>query len=468
MAEITYRFEDETPAPANAKQVTYQFEDEMPKPSFFDLRPQGTILKSITNIPKDTYDVVKGLYNIVRHPIKTANALYDIGAGGIQTAADFYFPGKFGAETPQKEAFSQATTPIWESISNPAGIPDRVSNYLENKPVSALMNLSGGLMLGGKATGVNALAEAGRVLNSTRVPGALLSKVLPGEKTAYNIYEQALKVPPSVKGSVRDRAIKTGLEGEILVSEKGLGKLQGNIDQINRQIADAIDNMKQTKNVTSEVGTIDMKEVVKRIDDLKKFYQNLPPEVSKEYIAPLSEMQRKYASAGVITPAEAQKMKQTLYALNRKHYGELSSTITEGNKAIARGLKEELVKQHPELSTLNATDSDLINLEKYLERAVNRIGNREALNLSDIMISGTGVVAGEPASGLAIAALHKIIKSPSVQSRIAIMINKANKTAAKVPGKKSQFIRDAAMYSPVVGNILERENANKSILERID
>lgn len=397
----------------------------------------------------------------------------------------------------------------------------------------------------------NALVQTGQDIGTGaamemtgQVAGPVANALLkPAGRFAKGLYEQALKIPPSVPGAVRDRAVKTGLEGGYRISDKGLKSVRENMDSLNSRIADSIDGMVQTKTIkevipgktttetipgqmvvtspgkfrkstdtplwfqegpkyagseldqfknvvpgmgnkgrpdkvietvipdrtiTREQGTIDMNEVVKRVDQLKTFYQKLGPEAAADYIKPLEDLQRKFSARGFITPKEAQEMKQTLYALNRRHYGELSSTVAEGNKAVARGLKEELVKQHPELEYLNKQDSDLINLEKYLERAVNRINNREMLTLPDVAYTGVGVFSGHPVLGASYAALNKIIKSPNVQSRLAILLNKAQREVKTIPGTKMpiQGIKGRTAAYPVVKNILDRDNADRTILEK--
>lgn len=189
----------------------------------------------------------------------------------------------------------------------------------------------------------------------------------------------------------------------------------------------------QPSTITREIGTIDMNAVSKRIDDLKGFYEKLGPEISKEFLKPLNRLQHKIANQGFITPVEAQEMKKTLYALNRKHYGELKTAQTEGYKAVARGLKEELVKQNPELATLNKNAAELINLEALLEKSLNRVRNYDVIQLGDtIMTTAGGVIGGYPGAVLS-ATLKKVIEMPRIKVALGKALAKAKQKPIPAP-----------------------------------
>ena len=118
-------------------------------------------------------------------------------------------------------------------------------------------------------------------------------------------------------------------------------------------------------------------------------------------------------------------MKQGTYrSLGNRAYGELKGATVESQKALARGLKEELANQYPELKDLNATDSRLINLHKALEKAVVRGSNKEPLGIGGPIVYGAVHAAGggEPLS-IAAGVLKHALSNPAVKSRLAIALN---------------------------------------------
>ncbi len=290
-----------------------------------------------------------------------------------------------------------------------------VANALEEyagdrKPVSVPRNF----LNTGKDVATGAAMEVGgQVIGKAIEPAANWLM-----KPARSLYESAMKIPPaSVPNEIRNKIVDTGIEGKYGVTQKGLDKLRGNIDALNKKIGNSVDSM---------TGEIDLKDAASRIDELKKFYHNLPQKVADQFTKPLDELKANFAEGGKITPKQAQEMKKTLYALNRKHYGELSGAITEGNKAVARGLKEELVKRNPELAVLNAKDSALINLEEVLERAVNRSRNYDIIRLGDTVMAAAGGSAGGARGAEAAFFMKRVLESPAVKSQLAFALRKAN------------------------------------------
>jgi hypothetical protein len=124
---------------------------------------------------------------------------------------------------------------------------------------------------------------------------------------------------------------------------------------------------------------------------------------------------------------KAQQMKRTIYQLEKKHYGEMKGLEVESNKALARGLKEEIVNQEPDLAKLNADDSAMINLDQVLERAVNRIRNYDVIRWGDTFMTLAGGIVGGP-GGAATGYLGKrILEDAAVKSRIAFALSKASR-----------------------------------------
>jgi hypothetical protein len=247
-------------------------------------------------------------------------------------------------------------------------------------------------------------------------------------------YESALKIPPSVPNEIRKKIVQTGIEGQYYPTQNGLARLQGDIESLNHQIANSVDKASATGS------KIDMGDVVQRIDQLKGFYNRLPPDRAKVFTDQLDELQSQYLSGGEITQKAAQNMKQTIYALHKKHYGEMKTLAIEGDKAIARGLKEELVKLNPELATLNAKDSALINLEEVLERAVNRTRNYDVVKLGDTIMTTTGAVLGGAPGAATAFATKRILESPTVKSALSFAVSKGKFISGEATGRPLSYL----------------------------
>ena len=83
-----------------------------------------------------------------------------------------------------------------------------------------------------------------------------------------------------------------------------------------------------------------------------------------------------------ITVQQAQAMKRGTYrALGDKAYGELKGASIEAQKTLARGLKDEIAKQVPEVRELNAKDSELLTALPLVERRVLLSANKNPAGL---------------------------------------------------------------------------------------
>jgi hypothetical protein len=305
--------------------------------------------------------------------------------------------------------------------------------------------------------------------------GAVASKVKSATTTtlapaAEKLYQSALKPSTTNTPAEVSTLVKTGLDNEIPISKAGADKLGTLIDDLNTKIKAKI-------KAGSDAGiTIDPNKVAERVDPLKQRYTDqVNPEADLKAIdASKEEFLRRQgatpASAGKAPkptgvldakgnplmdqgtpgkPAEpaqpmsamkAQQIKQGTYAQLRKKYGEISTAANESQKALARGIREELDEQFPEVKSLNAQDSKAIGLEPEIFKAVNRIGNRNWLSIGAKItgIAAGTAVGGEAGFGAATSAaiLHEVISNPMVQSRIAIAISKAAKIPPSVAAAK--------------------------------
>ena len=279
------------------------------------------------------------------------------------------------------------------------------------------------------------LSKVGNLLDDVNREIDTTIKAMPQTKTVTETVKATKQFTPIIEKYPQGAGYTIKVGPNKYIMDHGAPRIFRNEAEAKPLLDNLVKNMPpdQPSTISREIGTIDMAEVSKRIDDLKGFYEKLGPAISKEFLKPLNRLQSKIANQGFITPVEAQDMKKTLYALNRKHYGELKTAQIEGYKAVARGLKEELVKQNPELATLNARDSALINLEEILENALNRTRNYDIIRMGDTLMAMTGgVVGGYPGAGLA-AMLKRIFEDPQAKAALGKAMAKAGKKPIPVP-----------------------------------
>lgn len=301
-------------------------------------------------------------------------------------------------------------------------------------------NVQTALLAGSAVAGGGAIAgtpSAGRILN----PKPAISRALLMGRTPQGAYESALKPSTTISPEERAAIVETGLTEKIPVSKTGLDRIGDLIDEHNRLIKATIDadpnrpisparaaqNVEATRNrfATQVNPTAD----VSAIDSAKAEF--------------LDQFRSKPGGAvRDMTAEEAQAMKQGTYrALGDKAYGELKGASIEAQKALARGLKEELAVQFPELKTLNASESRLLDLKPVLEKAVSRISNHQTIGLGSPVVAGAAkAMTGSSKLASAAFVVKAVLDNPVVKSRLAIALSRG----AKIP--YSQAIARVASY----------------------
>lgn len=267
---------------------------------------------------------------------------------------------------------------------------------------------------------------------------AITSAVQGLNKYAPKLYESAMKPSTTLKEAIRDKRVNTALKNEIIVSKKGLEKSKQIIADINNTIKSRIEGASQGLEHAVELDKA--LEPVAALSE-KTFKKSINPAKEMRSIAKyVSEVQE--TRPEFISVQEAQAFKQTLNKELDTFYKSLASgkatppmIEAQTKAAMADGLRAEITTMFPEVATLNAKEGALIELNKSLTQAVNRIRNREIIPLL------TGIALGtSPTNSVLKALALKAIEHPEVKSRLAIALYKANsKTAGNLVGQSIKY-----------------------------
>lgn len=348
---------------------------------------------------------IKGMAQAIAHPINTVNQDIQSRQAVLDKAHEELSKGNYADGAAY---WLYAHTPLIGAQLAHAGEQFQQGNYGAGA---------------GESTGIGLNLAGPKALKDVNLPA------LPGAKAvSERMYQSALKPVPSTPANQVRSMVQTGLKAEIPVSEAGQAKLAGLISDLGDKV--------KTEVASNPNATVNKFAVASRLSDTaKKFSTQVAPESDLKSISDVGQ-EFLENQPGKIPATEAQALKQGTYQqLKSKAYGELKSGTIEAQKALARGIKEELETQFPEIKGLNAQEAKFIGLDRALERAVNRINNRDLLSLGGKIAVGAG--AGAATGGLehagtgAIAALamHYALTDPLVQSRLAIALSKTSKGA---------------------------------------
>jgi hypothetical protein len=279
---------------------------------------------------------------------------------------------------------------------------------MQNMPAAAAMTaafLSGGASLplqaiaagGGGYLGARGMGQSredaamtGGVQGALQAVGAGAPRLLTG--LGRRMYQGALKPTKAILSRMPNASRLTdtekaaqladvGLREGINVSRRGLTKAGETIGGLNDEIASALQ---------SSTATVPRQRVIRRlVDPVQRFRDQVTPLDDLRHIAQTGREFRAVTRPD-IPVQQAQRMKQGTYrALAGKFGGEVKSASAEAQKALARGLKEEIADAVPGVGALNARESQLLTLKSALEDAVRRTGNRDLVGLTDVVAAGT-------------------------------------------------------------------------------
>jgi plasmid stability protein len=238
--------------------------------------------------------------------------------------------------------------------------------------------------------------------------------------------------------------VETGLQEGIPVSAAGLEKLSGLVDDLNQQISGKIQAAGPKRQISPG-------QAVQNTRDLESRFQNqVNPTADLDAISTsredfLNQLRPQGVPGGAIrnlTAEQAQAMKQGTYAqLKTRAYGELKSATVEAQKALARGLKEELAAQFPEIDALNAREGQLLQLEPAIEKAVQRIANHQLIGIGTPIAGGAvGMVTGSRPLAAVTGMMKAVLDNPVVKSRLAIRISKGSGGRIPLPMAQARVV----------------------------
>lgn len=318
-----------------------------------------------------------------------------------------------------------------------AGVNEQLGVNVKGEEQAADRGDIGGVIGHAAAVPVAMAATEGAVKGGTALANA--AKPVAGA-AAETLYRSALKPSTTIPVEQSSRMVKTALDNNIPISPDGLDKLNALQAQVNKTIADTI--------ASDPNATVSKQAVAQR---LRQTYQNVSQQVSPTPdINRVKKVSYDFAqnNPDQIPAAKAQAMKQGTYqSIKSAAYGEMKTATVEAQKALARGIKEELEKQFPEIKGLNAQEGRLLELDPVLERAVNRIGNHNMIGIGTPIASAAGASVGGPVGAAIAATLKAVVDNPMVKTRLAVALNRASKGTVSVPAATARI----AAYSSALG-----------------
>lgn len=257
----------------------------------------------------------------------------------------------------------------------------------------------------GAGYAANVVTQAVPALFGGGAVGKLAAPVMEGA-AKWLMQTSVNPILKDLKNGRAAKAIETLLDEGITATKGGMERLRGEISDLNYEIANKI------KSSTADVDKYAVWSSVKQ--QLDKFTRQAAQEADTAKIQTVwHEFLNHPMISGNTMPVQvAQELKQGTYKVLSKKYGEAGSAETEAQKAIARGLKEEVATAVPEVAALNAQESKLLNALNVTERRVLLEANKNP--------NGLALLAHSPATWAAFIA----DRSAAFKSLAAILLHK--------------------------------------------
>lgn len=284
---------------------------------------------------------------------------------------------------------------------------------------------------------------------------------------AHKVYEKALKPSTTLAPEERAALVKTGLEEGIPISPEGA-------QHINAALADLHDSVKASIKSKDEGGEgIPPGRVAARVKDVRsRFETQAAPTTDLNAIDAVTDdfmdqFRAKDAEGKPIPgsavknidPVRAQEIKKGTYeSIGERSFDDQKGARVEAEKGIARGLKEEIAQQFPEVAPMNEKMGELYDLQPYIQRRLAQMGNKEIMSLTKGVVTGGGAMLGglfggtEGAAmgGTAALVLDHFMRDPKFQSRLAIALNKFG----KIP--KAEAAERVSRYAGLLSMLKQR------------
>ena len=246
---------------------------------------------------------------------------------------------------------------------------------------------------GATTTPVTPLGAAADVVGNAALQGGMqgVGEYGPAllKQAGTRIMQSAVKPTQEMLREYRTTApalVKTLLDEGVNVTQGGLEKLRALFQATNDQIA-ALVQSSPAKILPGDVAQ-------RTVDVANKFSQQVNPVADVQAVKDAAREFLQHPNYQVpiaggtqtatrpLSATEAQAMKIGTYQRIGSKYGEVSSASIEAQKALARGLKEELANNIPELSALNAKDSAVMGAMDAVGRRVAVANNRDPVGFA--------------------------------------------------------------------------------------
>lgn len=251
--------------------------------------------------------------------------------------------------------------------------------------------------------------------------------------TPTQLYQSALRPPPSKGTQEIGRMVQGGLDEGIPVSEAGKEAANAKWHDLMGEVSNIV--------AADPKKPIDKNKVLSGLDDLIIRWDKGSGDPA--FGEAVNKVRQNFlARHSLLTGESAQQAKKGIYEEIRLQNKNAftsdgpNALSTQAKQEIANGLKQELEHAYPQIKNLNARAGTMIELERAMDRAVAREGNLRITPYFAPVLAGIaagsqhgveGAGMGAVIGGLGTHLMRSVLEDPAVKSKLAIALSKAGK-----------------------------------------
>lgn len=288
------------------------------------------------------------------------------------------------------------------------------------------------------------------------------------DKVSKKLYQSAMKFstsPTVLPAADRAAITETGLRHNFMPTDEDYLRLKDMVGANTNKVNSIIDAG------TAKGDTIPAKKIID-LADFQKLYgrgesvRGVTPGYSGAVGRVEDTLMRGESPVGAFgpdiprpyTPTDINVSKRQLYKELEDAYAKntLSKPSVQAKKQLARGLKEALEAQYPEIKNINASSKELLDLSDHLARSIGRVQNRDIIGLGDkVVMDMVGSIPKESLTGKStVGFIASILDRPMAKAKLARILYKAN-TGRDLPlsqwQKGVKYIGEKLNSAPVRG-----------------
>ena len=215
------------------------------------------------------------------------------------------------------------------------------------------------------------------VLAKNLGPAMMQSALKPGIKSTFAAMKRGAQIPPVVQ----------------TLLDEGVNVTRGGIEKLNKIISATSSEVKNAIAGLSSAPSISPLRVAGRLNQTaRKFGNQVAPQADLSAVSSVGEDFLAAHGARDLSVQAAQKLKTGTYeALGQRAYGEVKGATTEAEKALARGLREEIEAEASrsgiDISSVNLREGKALDALGVVARRVAIAGNNNPLGLAGLAVS---------------------------------------------------------------------------------